>query len=147
MKVVNCTKCNEEFAIDLNKPEEWYCPYCDNLYSVSTDKLSVEKLIENEIGNYEKSYKISGPRSENYIAGILEGLKIARAHVIDSLSTDEKTNENLQEQLNTAKYFFKNILDVDPNLNKGHVSHLENCVRVMKNSAEKALAAIGGEND
>ncbi|MGV9045252.1 hypothetical protein ACN9S9_05820 [Lactococcus lactis] len=46
MKVVNCTKCNEEYAIDLNKPEEWYCPYCDNLYSITTDKLSVEKLQE-----------------------------------------------------------------------------------------------------
>ena len=62
-----------------------------------------------------------------------------------SSDTDEKTVEKLQEQLNTAKYFFKNILDVDPNLNKGHVSHLENCVNVMKNSAEKALAAIGNE--
>ena len=46
MKVINCAKCNEEYAIDLNKPEEWYCPYCDNLYSISTDKLSVEKLQE-----------------------------------------------------------------------------------------------------
>jgi len=46
MKVVNCAKCNEEYAIDLNKPEEWYCPYCDNLYSSTTDKLSVEKLQE-----------------------------------------------------------------------------------------------------
>lgn len=46
MKVINCAKCNEEYAIDLNKPEEWYCPYCDNLYSVTTDKLSVEKLQE-----------------------------------------------------------------------------------------------------
>ena len=55
--------------------------------------------------------------------------------------------DELQEQLNTAKYFFKNILDVDPNLNKGHVSHLENCVNVMKNSAEKALAAIGGDDE
>ncbi|WEA55135.1 hypothetical protein [Lactococcus lactis] len=58
-----------------------------------------------------------------------------------------RKNKVLQEQLNAAKYFFKNILDVDPNLNKGHVSHLENCVRVMKNSAEKALAAIGGDDD
>lgn len=61
--------------------------------------------------------------------------------------TGENKVEKLQEQLNTAKYFFKNILDVDPNLNKGHVSHLENCVRVMKNSAEKALAAIGGDDE
>ena len=57
----------------------------------------------------------------------------------------ELKNQKLQEQLNTAKYFFKNILDVNPNLNKGHVSHLENCVRVMKNSAKKALTAIGNE--
>ncbi|MEY2385994.1 hypothetical protein KGN15_002330 [Lactococcus lactis] len=65
-----------------------------------------------------------------------------------SSDTDKLSVEKLQEQLNTAKYFFKNILDVDPNLNKGHVSHLENCVRVMKNSAEKALAAIEkGENN
>lgn len=46
MKVINCAKCNEEYAIDLNKPDEWYCPYCDNLYSITTDKLSVEKLQE-----------------------------------------------------------------------------------------------------
>ena len=60
---------------------------------------------------------------------------------------DKLSVEKLQEQLNTARYFFKNILDVNPNLNKGHVSHLENCVRVMKNSAEKALAAIGGDDE
>ena len=53
--------------------------------------------------------------------------------------------DELQEQLNTAKYFFKNILDVNPNLNKGSYAHLSNCVRVMKISAEKALAAIGNE--
>ena len=64
-----------------------------------------------------------------------------------SVTTDKLSVEKLQEQLNTAKYFFKNILDVDPNLNKGHVSHLENCVRVMKNSAEKALATIGGDDE
>ena len=64
-----------------------------------------------------------------------------------SAHTDKLSVEKLQEQLNTAKYFFKNILDVDPNLNKGHVSHLENCVNVMKNSAEKALAAIGGDDE
>jgi hypothetical protein len=62
-------------------------------------------------------------------------------------STDELSVEKLQQQLNTAKYFFKNILDVNPNLNKGHVSHLENCVRVMKNSAEKALAEIGVDDE
>ena len=59
-----------------------------------------------------------------------------------------KQELELQEQLNTAKYFFKNILDVNPNLHGGNsVMHLKNCVRVMKISAEKALAAIGGDDD
>ena len=76
--------------------------------------------------------------------GFVNGLKVA----LDLFeTTDELSVEKLQEQLNTARYFFKNILDVNPNLNKGQVSHLENCVRVMKNSAEKALAAIGGDDD
>lgn len=70
--------------------------------------------------------------------------ELEEARYVQSLRDDI---EKLQEQLNTAKYFFKNILDVNPNLNKGHVSHLENCVRVMKNSAEKALAAIGGDDE
>ncbi|MHB9679769.1 hypothetical protein [Lactococcus lactis] len=61
--------------------------------------------------------------------------------------TGENKTEKLQEQLNTAKYFFKNILDVNPNLKKGSYAHLSNCVNVMKNSAEKALAAIGGDDE
>lgn len=65
-----------------------------------------------------------------------------------SSDTDKLSVEKLQEQLNTAKYFFKNILDVNPNLHGGNsVMHLKNCVNVMKNSAEKALAAIGGDDD
>lgn len=61
-----------------------------------------------------------------------------------TVSTDKNKVEKLQEQLNTAKYFFKNILDVKPSLKKGSYAHLSNCVNVMRNSAEKALAAIGG---
>lgn len=64
------------------------------------------------------------------------------AHLMEYLRA-----EKLQEQLNTAKYFFKNILDVNPNLKKGSYAHLSNCVNVMKNSAEKALAAIGGDDE
>ncbi|BAL51593.1 hypothetical protein [Lactococcus lactis] len=64
-----------------------------------------------------------------------------------TVSTDKLSVEKLQEQLNTARYFFKNILDVNPNLKKGSYVHLSNCVNVMKNSAEKALAAIGGDDD
>ena len=62
-------------------------------------------------------------------------------------ATDKLSVEKLQEQLNTAKYFFKNILDVNPNLHGGNsVIHLKNCVNVMKISAEKALAEIGGDD-
>ena len=122
MKVVNCTKCNEEYAIDLNKPEEWYCPYCDNLYSVSTDKLSVEKLQEIRV----------------------EELKDFNSKILQA----ELKNQKLQEQLNTAKYFFKNILDVNPSLHgDNRAMHQKNCINVMKNSAEKALAAIGGDDE
>ena len=118
--------------------------------SSTTDKLSVEKLIEKEIKDYEESYKISGRRSENYIAGILEGLKIARAHVIDSLSTDEKTVEKLQEQLNTAKKALTEISGVK-NLTpfkKGfETSKAVGKARDMRNTARQALAAIGGDDD
>ena len=66
----------------------------------------------------------------------------------NSSTTDKLSVEKLQEQLNTAKYFFKNILDVNPNLHGGNsVMHLKNCVNVMKISAGKALAAIGGDDE
>lgn len=65
-----------------------------------------------------------------------------------AIESDKLSVEKLQEQLNTAKYFFKNILDVDTYVHRGKsISHLENCVRVMKNSAEKALAEIGGDDE
>lgn len=93
MKVINCAKCNEEYAIDLNKPEEWYCPYCDNLYSVSTDNLSVEKL---------------------------------------------------QEQLNTAKKALTEITNIPESDNYFDEEERLSCI---KEAAEKALAAIGGDDD
>ena len=100
MKQTRCYGCDKPIEPEwLPEGEFIVCDEC----SSDTDKLSVEKLIEKEIKDYEVSYKISGRGSGNYIAGILEGLKIARAHAIDSLSTDEKTVEKLQEQLNTAK--------------------------------------------
>lgn len=110
-----------------------------NYLENDTDKLSVEKLQEHLLPySKEMVQKIKDEKMQLVTAD--EFLKLHK----ESL-TAIRENDKLQEQLNTAKYFFKNILDVDPNLNKGHVSHLENCVRVMKNSAEKALAAIGNE--
>ena len=87
MKQTTCYGCDKPIEPEwLPEGEFIVCDEC----SSDTDKLSVEKLIEKEIKDYEVSYKISGRGSGNYIAGILEGLKIARAHAIDSLSTDEK---------------------------------------------------------
>ncbi len=116
------------------------CGECSN-NSSNTDKLSVEKLIEKEIKDYEKSYKISGRGSGNYIAGILEGLKIARAYVIDSLSTDEKTAEKLQEQLNTAKKYIEHVIGTIKH--DGHLGTIQ--TDWILPDLEKALAAIGGD--
>lgn len=105
-------------------------------YSLSVDKLEDHLLPYSK----EMVQKIRDEKMQLVTAD--EFVKLHK----ESL-TAIRENDKLQEQLNTAKYFFKNILDVDPNLNKGHVSHLKNCVRVMKNSAEKALTAIGGDDE
>ncbi|WP_230315124.1 hypothetical protein [Lactococcus lactis] len=100
MKKVNCTKCNEEYAIDLNKPEEWYCPYCDNLYSVSTDKLSVEKLQEELESCIQTLITISilANGDENIVIG----------NFVDSrLSKLAKTHENVTKYI--EKVTGKNI--------------------------------------
>lgn len=106
----------EKYSLSVDKLEDYLLPYSKEM----VQKIRDEKMQLVTVDEFVKLHK-------------------------ESL-TAIRENGKLQEQLNTAKYFFKNILDVDPNLNKGHVSHLENCVRVMKNSAEKALAAIGGDD-
>ncbi|MDT2917614.1 hypothetical protein P7H93_13850 [Lactococcus lactis] len=122
--------------------------------SSTTDKLSVEKLQEQlntakkYIDNLEDHLL---PYSKEMIQKIRdEKMQLVTVDEFVKLHKESLTaireNDKLQEQLNTAKYFFKNILDVNPNLHGGNsVMHLKNCVRVMKNSAEKALAAIGNE--
>ena len=138
---MSCQKCGKE-TIGRYATEDSLCGECsDN--SSTKDKLSVEKLIEKEIKDYEVSYKISGRRSENYIAGILEGLKIARAYVIDSLSTDEKTVEKLQEQLNTAKKYIEHVIGTIKH--DGHLGTIQ--TDWILPDLEKALEVIGGNND
>ena len=48
----------------------------------------------------------------------------------------------LKKQVQISKTYFKNILDVDPNIMPKSIGHLRNCVRVMKIYAEKALEVI-----
>ena len=140
MKVVNCTKCNEEYAIDLNKPEEWYCPYCDNLYSVSTDKLSVEKLQEHLLP-YKKEtvQKIIDEKMQLVTAD--EFLKLHK----ESL-TAIRENDKLQEQLNTAKKALTEIASSRQEIYRGGTSVGLELTEDAKIAFE-ALAAIGGDDE
>lgn len=56
--------------------------------------------------------------------------------------TEKEEILKLKKQVEISKAYFKNILDVDPNIMPKSIGHLRNCVRVMKTSAEKALEAI-----
>ncbi|WP_098403469.1 hypothetical protein [Lactococcus lactis] len=138
MKVVNCTKCNEEYAIDLNKPEEWYCPYCDNLYSITTDKLSVEKLQEHLLPySKEMVQKIKDEKMQLVTAD--EFVKLHK----ESL-TAIRENDKLQEQLNTAKKALTEITNIPESDNYFDEEERLSCI---KEAAEKALAAIGGNDE
>ena len=64
---------------------------------------TVKERIENEIKSVEKRLHRGRNDGKTYNTGVKEGLMIARAHVIDSVSTDKLSVEKLQEQLNTAK--------------------------------------------
>ena len=101
-----------------------------------TMKLALVELSDENI------YDNTGFFADEYAKNLVEQLDAGEIETIV-----ERCNRNLQEQLNTAKYFFKNILDVNPNLKKGSYAHLSNCVNVMQASAEKALAAIGGDDE
>ena len=48
----------------------------------------------------------------------------------------------LKKQVEISKAYFQNILEVDPNIMRGSVGHLINCVHVMKISAEDALKRL-----
>jgi len=138
MKVVNCTKCNEEYAIDLNKPEEWYCPYCDNLYSSTTDKLSVEKLQEHLL-----------PYSKEMVQKIRdEKMQLVTADEFVKLHKESLTaireNDKLQEQLNTAKKALTEMRNAF-----GGVTFIDskNKLHSVSEYVSDVLAAIGGDDD
>ncbi|HAV96058.1 MAG TPA: hypothetical protein DCW64_10485 [Lactococcus lactis] len=136
MKVINCAKCNEEYAIDLNKPEEWYCPYCDNLYSISTEKLSVEKLQEHLLP-YKKEtvQKIIDEKMQLVTAD--EFLKLHK----ESL-TAIRENDELQEQRNTAKKHIEHVIGTIKH--DGHLGTIQ--TDWILPYLEKTLAAIGGDD-
>ncbi|WKF73643.1 hypothetical protein QYM42_02435 [Lactococcus lactis] len=103
---------------------------------------TAKELIENEIKSVEKRLHRGRNYGKTYNTGVKEGLMIARAHVIDSSTTDEKTVEKLQEQLNTAKKALTEITKIPESDNYFDEEERLSCI---KEAAEKALAAIGNE--
>ena len=62
--------------------------------------------------------------------------------------TEKEEILKLKKQVEISKAYFQNILEVDPNIRRGSIGHLTNCVRVMKISAENALKRLKEvEND
>ena len=53
----------------------------------------------------------------------------------------------LKKQVEISKAYFQNILDVKSNIRIGSLSHLANCVNVMKISAENALKKLEEVDD
>ena len=56
--------------------------------------------------------------------------------------TEKEEILKLKKQVEISKEYFQNILEVDPNIRRGSVGHLINCVHVIKISAENALKRL-----
>ena len=56
--------------------------------------------------------------------------------------TEKEEILKLKKQVEISKAYFQNILEVDPNIMRGSVGHLINCVHVIKISAENALKRL-----
>lgn len=102
---------------------------------------TAKERIENEIKSVEKRLHRGRNYGKTYNTGVKEGLMIARAHVIDSSTTDKLSVEKLQEQLNTTKKALTEIAVIPTKFDDGGAGEI--AVEI----AHDALAAIGGEND
>ena len=56
--------------------------------------------------------------------------------------TEKEEILKLKKQVEISKEYFQNILEVDPNIMRGSIGHLTNCVHVMKISAEDAIKRL-----
>ena len=56
--------------------------------------------------------------------------------------TEKEEILKLKKQVEISKAYFQNILEVDPNIMRGSIGHLANCVHVIKISAENALKRL-----
>ncbi|QEA60963.1 hypothetical protein [Lactococcus lactis] len=102
-----------------------------------------ERIYREALENVSRSLPV------NSELDLVIGEALIRAKYLPD-STDEKTVEKLQEQLNTAKKALTEISEVK-NLTpfkKGfETSKAVSKARDMRNTARQALAAIGGDDD
>ena len=56
--------------------------------------------------------------------------------------TEKEEKKKKKKQVEISKEYFQNILEVDPNIMRGSIGHLTNCVHVIKISAEDALKRL-----
>jgi hypothetical protein len=129
---------------------------------------TAKERIENEIKSVDKRLHRGRNYGKTYNTGVKEGLMIARAHIIDSLTTDklsveklqeirveelkdfnskilqaELKNQELQEQLNTAKKYIEHVIGTIKH--DGHLGTIQ--TDWILPDLEKALAAIGGDDE
>lgn len=107
---------------------------------------TAKERIENEIKSVEKRLHSGRNAGKTYNTGVKEGLMIARAHVIDSSTTDKLSVEKLQEQLNTAKKALTESKELLHDMNR-ECDGLSEPEETLYNIISQALAAIGGDDE
>lgn len=106
---------------------------------------TAKERIENEIKSVEKRLHRGRNYGKTYNTGVKEGLMIARAHIIDSLTTDKLSVGKLQEQLNTTKKALTEISSSREYFSSGEIPKFLPTEDAQ--IAIDALAAIGGDDD
>lgn len=121
---------------------------------------TAKELIENEVKSVENSISTGRQYGKTYRSGVREGLMIALAHIQNAttLVTSKETvtiNKNVydllinkvnkqREQLAKADETLKRITEIPD-----HEEYFdcEECISMMEEAAQQALAEIGGENE
>lgn len=106
-------------------------------------KSTIKTMVENAASALDDVSVMADTKDISY-----EDFKITLNYLNKVVAITETERDQLKKENDIMKYFLKNILDVDPHYHgRATISHLSNCVHVMKISAEKALAEIGGEDE
>lgn len=121
---------------------------------------TAKERIEKEIKKAELSYKMNDRRSGDYIVGTLKGLTIALAHIQNAttlVTSDETVTINKEvydlvidkvskqrEQLATAAEALKRITEIPE---QEEYFDCGECIFMMEEAANQALAEIGGRDE